>query len=157
RNSSRIAARGGKEVLLPVEAGRLGKDRICGELLRDATRKSDRQAAEKTFAALAKGSANEALDHLMYAVADNPEVPRVVLAYRAYDMLDLVGKEHAHPLLRQSVRYCVDAERWSSNVRHGDCRAVLPKLLEKHGLLKKAAGTRKLDDAGLERLSQNIF
>jgi hypothetical protein len=34
---------------------------------------------------------------------------------------------------------------------------VLPNLLDKHRLLGKSAGKRKLDDAGVLRLSQNIY
>jgi len=72
-------------------------------------------------------------------------------------MLDLVGKEHAHSLLRQSVHYCVDAERWTRSGKRTGCQTVLAKMLEKHKLLGKSAGKRMLKDAELDRLSQNIF
>ena len=47
---------------------------------------------------------------LLVAVRDNTEVHRTVLPYRAWDLLGLIGREHAHTLLRQSVRYCVKSE-----------------------------------------------
>ena len=158
RNSARIADRGGKEVLTPVEPARLDKSRNGGEALREVVRRQDMKAAEQTFAALARGTPGEALNDLLCEVEDDTEVHRVVLAYRSWDMIDLVGKEQAHTLLRQSLRYCVKQERWAGRKRPlGDPRAVLPKMLDTHKLLGKSAGKRKLDDAGLLRLSQGIF
>ena len=54
------------------------------------------------------------------AVHDHTEVHRVVLPYRAWEMLELVGKEQAHTLLRQSVRYCVKAESWTGGAADSD-------------------------------------
>ncbi len=156
RNCGCIASSGGHEVLLPVEAAPLDKEKLGGEVLRDQARNRDKKNAEAVFASLAKGDAKDAFNHLLYAVDDDTEVHRVVLAYRSYDMLSLVGTEHAHTLLRQSVRYCVDAEQWNRG-RPRQCRTVLPKMLDKHKLLDKTAGTRKLDDDGIRRLSENIF
>ena len=58
--------------------------------------------AEATFAALAQGSPLEALNDLLFAVDDATEVHRIVLPYRAWDLLGLIGPEQAHTLLRQS-------------------------------------------------------
>src|SRR2546422_8010792 len=44
-------------------------------------------AAERTFAALAQRSADDAFNDLLFAVQDNTEVHRVVLPYRAWDLL----------------------------------------------------------------------
>ena len=54
---------------------------------------------------------DEAFNDLLFAVQDNTEVHRTVLPYRAWDLLSLIGLEHAHTLLRQSVHYCVKSER----------------------------------------------
>jgi predicted nucleic acid-binding protein len=72
-------------------------------------------------------------------------------------MLGLLGKEQAHVMLRQSVRYCIQQERPSRWIRFGDCRVVLPKMLDKHGLMDKTRGNKKLDDEALERLSRDIY
>ena len=64
-------------------------------------------SAEETFAALARISPEEALNDALMAMQDEAEVHRTVLPYRSWDMLGLIGKEHAHTLLRQSVRYCL--------------------------------------------------
>jgi hypothetical protein len=157
RNSSRIKERGGKETLGPVEPAKLEKGTAGGAALRKNVRAKDHKAAETAFAALSKDGYRGAYNDLIEVVQDETEVHRVVLAYRAYDMIDVVGKEQAQVLLRQSVRYCVDAERANRWVKHGDCRKVLPNVLEKHKLPLKMAGKRKLDDAGLERLAQDIF
>ena len=88
-------------------------------------------AAEQTFAALAGGSAEDAFNHLLYAVQDHTEVHRVVLPHRAWDLMGLIGKEQAHTLLRQSVRYCVRAESWSGGT-YGEPRDLLPKMLDEY-------------------------
>ena len=66
--------------------------------------------AERAFAALARGPLDETYNDLQYVVQDYIDVHRVVLAWRSWALLDLTGKEHAHTLLRQSVRFCVDEE-----------------------------------------------
>src|SRR5436305_5645958 len=108
RNTNRMQAVGGRtrEVLHPVAATELAKDRPGGEVLREATRKHDIKAAEGTFAALAHGSADDAFNDLLYSVQDEMNVHRVVLVWRAWATLDVAGKEQAHTLLRQSVRFC---------------------------------------------------
>ena len=158
RNSSRIQALGGKEVLTPVEPAPLAKDAVGSEVLRSAIRRQDAKAAEQTLTAIAKTSPDAALNDLLHTVQDSTDVHRVVLAYRAWDMLGLVGKDLAHVMLRQSVRYCLQAQPYVARPRrHGDCREVLPKLMEKHGLMTRTAGKKTLDDKALLRLSKDIF
>src|SRR5439155_23981489 len=85
------------------------------------------------------------------------EVHRVVLPYRAWDLLDLIGKEHAHTLLRQSVRYCVKSESGSRSASRDQPRTLLPKVLEEHKLLDRSPGTRAAEDNWVDQLSQTIF
>ncbi len=89
---------------------------LCGaESLREATRRRDYEGAERMFAALTEKSLTEAYNDLQYLVQDNVNVHRVVLAWRAWSLLDLAGKENATTLLRQSVRFCCDEERNAKN------------------------------------------
>jgi hypothetical protein len=161
RNTSRIQEQGGREneVLELVEAASLPAEVRNGEALRDATRSADMDRAERTFAALAKGPSGEAFNHLLWAVQDEIDVHRVVLAWRAWSLLDLAGQEQAHTLLRQSVRYCVDAERGriERNRPEPEVRAVLPKLLDEHHLLGRALGDYRPDDGWIDRLSEKIY
>jgi hypothetical protein len=161
RNTSRIQAMGGRkeEVLHPVAPASLPPERPAGEVLREATRQGDYQRAEQVFAALARGPVGEAFNHLQFAVEDEVDVHRVVLAWRAWALLDLAGKEQAHTLLRQSVRYCVDAEqnRVKYKQRPSDIRMVLPRLLDQYKLLGREPGKRTVDDAWVEQLSQTIY
>lgn len=159
RNTNRIQEFGGrsKEVLHKVQPSRIPEGKPEGEALHEAIRQRDVRQAEETFAALAQVSANDAFNHLLYAVQDQTEVHRVVLPYRAWDLLDLIGREQAHTLLRQSVRYCVRAESNSRPTTADDPRALLPKLLEAHHLLDRTPGTRAAEDAWVEELSQTIF
>src|SRR5439155_3639124 len=133
------------------EPGDPPKDRVGGEVLREAVRKPDLDAAERTLAALAKGPVGEAYNHLQYTVQDEVDVHRVVLAWRSWAVLDLTGKEQARTLLRQSVRYCVDAEKQLGGAKPA-VRTVLPKLLDQYHLVGHPIGDRKADDAWIEHL-----
>jgi hypothetical protein len=158
RNSNRIKEKGGRkeEVLHPVKPTALAKDKVGGEVLRAATRGQDLKAAEGTFAAVAQGGAEDAFNAVLYAVQDCPEVHRVVMVSRSWDLVGLIGKEQAHTLLRQSVHYCVQNEKWSAQY-HGNARTLLPKVLDQHKLLGKKLGTRKVDDAWVDQMCQTIF
>jgi hypothetical protein len=161
RNTHHIERSGGRryEVLHTVEPARPTTDRLPGEVLRDATRAADMEAAEGTFAGLARGSIGEAYNHLQYAVHDDTEVHRVVLAHRAWSLIDLVGQENAHTLLRESVRFCVDAEK--QRIARGrpepEIRTVLPQLLDTYELHDRELGDRHLEDAAVLELSETIY
>jgi hypothetical protein len=159
RNTSRIQERGGRkaEVLHPVKPAALSEGRRGGEVLREAVRSRNVDSAERTFAALAQGSVDDAFNGLLFAVQDNTEVHRVVLPYRAWDLLGLIGKEQAHALLRQSVRYCVKAESWQHTASWDEPRTLLPKMLEGHKLLDRLPGERKAEDSWIEQFSQTLF
>jgi hypothetical protein len=159
RNTNRIQERGGRkeEVLHLVKPGSLSAGRLGGEQLREAVRGKNVIEAEQTFAALAQHSPEDAFNDLLFAVQDNTEVHRVVLPYRAWDLLGLIGKEQAHTLLRQSVRYCVKAESWQHNSTYDEPRTLLPKILDEHKLLGRSPGDRKAEDSWVEQMSQTIF
>ncbi|MBA3480659.1 MAG: hypothetical protein H0T51_02485 [Pirellulales bacterium] len=161
RNSSRIQDQAAhhQDVLHPVSAAESIDSRHGGELLRESVRAVDWNAAESRFAALAKGPAGEAYNHLQFAVQDEVDVHRVVLAWRAWAMLDLSGEEHAHTLLRQSVRYCVNTEQQmrDKNYPRSDVRQVLPRLLDEHRLVGKPLGDRRAEDGWVEQLARTIF
>jgi len=160
RNTSRIQESGGRghEVLHPVAAEQLSPGQPGGEVLRDAVRAKNMDAAEKTFAALAARGADEAFNDLLYAVQDNTEVHRTVLPYRAWDLLSLIGLEQAHTLLRQSVRYCVTSEReWKHTPELDRPRTLLPRLLDEHHLAGKPLGSRQAEDGWVDRMSRTIF
>jgi hypothetical protein len=157
RNSNRIQEYGGgkKEVLHPVKPGTIPEGKSGGDALRDAVLKKDMAKADATFAALVKKSVDDAFNDLLISVQENQEVHRTVLPYRAWDLLPVVGKEHAQTLLRQSVHYCVKFEGPRQYYEGG--RNALAKLLEQHKLLGRKLGTQTLDDAAVDKLSQTIF
>jgi hypothetical protein len=159
RNTNRIQEHGGRngEVLHAVKPGTPAPGCAGGEVLREAVRRKDIDGAEQTFAALSKSSPEDAFNDLLFAVQDHTEVHRVVLPYRAWDLLGLIGKEQAHTLLRQSVRYCVKAESWSQSQAQDQPRLLLPRMLEDHKLLGRSPGERQAEDSWVEQLSQTIF
>ena len=159
RNTNRIQEHGGRqsEVMRAVQPGTLPEGRAGHEVLREAVLRKDAPGAERTLAALAQISPEDAFNHLLHTVQDHTEVHRVVLPYRAWDLLDLIGREQALTLLRQSVRYCVKAESWSHGSRGDEPRTLLPKLLEEHKLLDRAPGARAAEDSWIEEFSQTLF
>jgi hypothetical protein len=159
RNTNRIQERGGRkeEVLRRIQPCSLPEGLPGGEFLREAVHHKNVEEAEQAFAALARSSPEVTLNHLLAAVQDNTEVHRVVLPYRAWDLLDLIGKEQAHTLLRQSVRYCVKAESWPRTSTWDEPRTLLPKVLEEHRLLAHGPGAREVDDKWIDEFSQALF
>jgi len=158
RNSRRLHEKSGgkEEVLRPVKAADLPATAPLGETLRDHIRQKQVQQAEQVFAASARKSADDALNDLLIAVQDADEVHRVVLPYRAWDLLGLIGRDHAHTLLRQSVRFCVKGEA-SYARQFAEVRTLLPKLLDQYKLVGRPLGKRTADDEWVERMSQTLF
>ena len=162
RNSTRLQEVGGKkaEVLKPVKPGKLDSKKPAGEQLRDNVRKVDLATAEATFAAIcAEGKPVDALNALLVAVDDNTEVHRVVLVSRAWDMINFVGAERAHTLLRQSVHYCLKSEQNANYVKtyQQPIRDELAKLLDQHKLVGSKPGTRSADDTWVTKFAETIF
>jgi len=159
RNSNRIQARGGRkeEVLHAIQPAEPTGGLSGGEKIRDQVRLKNVTAAEQTLAALAQHAPEDAFNSVLYAMHDHTEVHRVVLPYRAWDLMGLIGKEQATTLLRQSVRYCVKAESWGQTPGDTQPRTLLPKLLEEHKLLGRTLGGRKAEDQWVAQFSETLF
>ncbi len=157
RNTARLQAFGpSKETLRAVEpVANLPKDVSPGEALREAIRKKDVAGAEATFAAISRAGAQDAFNELLVAVEDHADVHRVVLPYRAWDLVGLVGTENAQTLLRQSVRFCVSSERNMPKDETQRVRALLPRLLERK--MRLARDARPAEDGWVDHLSRAIF
>jgi hypothetical protein len=155
RNATHIQAKGGRknEVLHPVKPAPVPEGKVGGEALQELTRKGDHAAAEGVFATIAKDGADDAFNHVMYCVEDDVNVHRVVLAWRAWAMLDFTGKEHAHTLLRQSVLFCCNERGGRSSA----IQKILPKLMDQYNLAGKKLGARDGDDAWVEALAKVIY
>jgi len=155
RNTSFIQNEGGKrEVLHPIAAGDLPKDHAASEDLCEAARKRDVNASERIFAAMAKGPIADAYNSMLPTVQEEVDVHRTVLAWRAWATLDLVGKENAHTLLRQSVRFCTHEGRKSGS---SEISVLLPKLLDQYKLVGRPLGAKVADDAWLLHLADTIY
>ena len=159
RNANRIQEKGGSkdEVLHAVKPGTLPTGADGGELIREAMHRKDVSSAEQTLASLVRSSPDEALNQLLHSVQEHTEVHRIVLPYRAWDLLGLIGMEQTHTLLRQSVRYCVQAESWQQTASDSGPRAILANMLEQHKLLDRPPGTRTAEDQWVDELSQTLF
>jgi hypothetical protein len=160
RNTSHIQEMGGvsHEVLHQVVPSPLPAGQPAGEALRELTRHQDFNAAERAFAGLVQGPLNDAYNDLQFIVQDFPDVHRVVLAWRAWALLDLTGKEYAHTLLRQSVRFCCDEEGAIKKIGHTQLlRSVLPPLLERAQARTEKAGDKQPGDLWVSGLAQTIY
>jgi hypothetical protein len=160
RNTNRIHEHGGpaSEVLHPVKPASLSAGQDSGDALREAVRRKDMNEAERTFAAIAGCSCDEAFNSLLVAVQDNTEVHRVVLPYRAWDLLGIIGMEQAHTLLRQSVRYCVKSERdWPHSAETDEPRRLLPRLFDQYKLPTSAPGTKRPGDDWVASMCKTVF
>jgi len=156
RNSTHIQGKGGRqhEELHPVQPLPLPADKTPGEALLEAARKNDYKTAEGLFATIAKGKPKDAFDELQECVHDEVNVHRVVLAWRAWMMLDFTGPEQAHTLLRQSFLFaCREHNRGSIT----EIQQLLPKLLDQYKLVGRKFGTRAADDAWVEKLAKVIY
>lgn len=152
RNTNRIQEFGGRasEALQQLAVAR--SETATPTQLHDAIRSKEMEKAEQLLASMTATDARSALEALLPAVQDNPEVHRTVLPYRAWDMQKIVGTEHALTLLRQSLHYCVKAEphRRAEWDEHGK---MLTSLIDEYHLNAKSAGTRMADDAFFNELS----
>ncbi len=158
RNTNRMQEKGGRkaEVLRAIQP--LSTNNANSQRLQAATRAADAQQAERILAKELQDSPGEAYNHLQYSVQDAINVHRVVLAWRSWETLDIVGRRHALTLLRQSVRFCANEEQYyKKNGREPEIRRVLPKLMDSYKLLGKPAGAKKMDDAWVDRMSRDIY
>jgi len=137
--------------LEPTDAKR--EDLVAGVRARDTER------AEHGLAAFEAYSPSDAYKALQEIVRDDVNVHRVVLSWRAYDLLRVTGQENALTMLRQSVRFCVDEDTRRAKNGSADCglRELLPQLVEEHHLSGRALGETRADDARIEQLGQTIF
>lgn len=136
-----------------VEPAKLDAGKPPAEQLREATRAGQLNRAEQIFTSL-RGSPEQTYDDIQLLVQDDLNVHRVVLAWRAWEVLDFIGKDHARDMLRQTVRFCTD--RRHSNVSH-PIRTVLPQLLDGHNLLAARPGTKQVDDAWIEKVAKTVY
>ncbi len=160
RNATRIQEQGGstREVLRPVTASEVPAGQVAGEALRDAIRRdrTNPAAPERLFASMS-GTADDAFNNVLYATQDGADVHRTVLPYRTWDLMSIIGREQAHTLLRQSVRFCVRGENERIGQHYTGLRAMVPRLLDQHRLIGRELGTRMVDDRWVEDFSITIF
>lgn len=142
------------DYLTKVEPIKLDGKASPGEQMREATRARNLGQAEKIFAAL-PGTPEQTYDDVQLLIQDDLNVHRVVLAWRAWEVLDFIGKDHARDMLRQTVRFCSDPKHTNPGVH--PIRTVLPKLLDSHKLLGAKPGSKAVDDGWVERLAKTVY
>ena len=104
-------------------------------------------------------SPKHAYNKLLWAVRDNSNVHRFALAHRAWKMIDIVGKEHAHTLLRQCIRFCAHNElnirryHQRRGLKADPMRTAITRMVDQYSLLDRI----RHDDQWLESMSNFIF
>ena len=156
RNTSCMQGGGGSshEQLHPVVPAKLPNGRPGQDLLRDAIRAQSYEVSESTMAALIHQPLGDAYNDLQHSLYDGIDVHRIVIAWRAWATIDVVGQENALTLLRQSIRFCVRVQEGKIQT---NIRTVLPELMERHQFFGKSPGNRRATDAWVEELSSTLY
>lgn len=136
-----------------VEPIKLDDRTSPGEQMREAARANKLAQAEQIFASL-KGTPEQTYDDVQLLIQDDLNVHRVVLAWRAWEVLDFIGKDHARDMLRQTVRFCSDPRH---SGRGNPIQKALPMLLESHKLLSAKPGSKEVDDAWIEKVAKTVY
>jgi hypothetical protein len=157
RNSNQIHGKKCHEIdsLAEAKPAKLKDGVPAREQLRDAAREKNVAKAEQVFAAMKDSKPEQDYADIQLLVQDDLNVHRVVLAWRSWEVLGFTGKDQARSMLRQTVRFCADASHQRRDP--SPIRTALPKLLEGHKLLSSKVGTRKADDAAVEKLAKTVY
>jgi hypothetical protein len=163
RNAARIREFGGAGAERLGAAAQPTSSQPSADRLLASVRDVDSAAAETEFATLSAGGLDAAYAALLPLVRDEMDVHRIVLAWRVREMLGaldtgaIVDAEHAMPLLRQMIHFCVEREPGIIKNGRTAVRTDVPALLAKHHLDGAAPGSRRLADAELEKLADIVF
>ncbi|MCE9527032.1 MAG: hypothetical protein K8R36_13360 [Planctomycetales bacterium] len=160
RNSEQIQKTGGpeKEIMKPVEPGdaKLAADGNTAEAIREAVHRGDRRQAELLLAGSVAKEPQLGFDDLLPTVDEGTEVHRVVLAHRAWDMVDIVGQENALSMLRQSLGFCLKNETIYAKNFAGT-RKMLPRVMDQFKLESCSWGTKTANDKWVLDMVTTLF
>ncbi len=159
RNSHKIQVNGGRAAEMLHELHAAEELAEHHPELRQLVHELKYEEAEKALARKTMEDPREAYNDLQHIIQDDLNVHRVVLAWRAWDILRITGEEHALTMLRQSVRFCIDEELDVAKGTRAEpaIRKVLPKLMDRYNLAAGKSGTREGDDTWLEELAQVVY
>lgn len=157
RNTSRIHEFGGRsaEVLHSVSSS-AGSIASSPSALRELVYHKSTLQAEQLLASHMAQDSQGGLEALLPTIHDHVEVHRTVLPFRAWEMREIVGEEHALTLLRQSLRYCIRAAAQPPSQEASVQSRLIAQLFDQYRLEDISVGTRRADDARVEQLSQSI-
>lgn len=130
-----------------------GAQAVDARFLVAQVRARELDTAEAAFDTLVTADPSRAFEALLPAVNQEVDVHRVVLAWRAWDILRLTGAEHARVLLRQVLRQCIDRE---SHIKRRAVCDDLPQVLDATGVLAAPLGTRRMPDAQLDAFAREL-
>ena len=105
------------DTLTPVTASG-GSAGSSADDIRNLVHQQNRTAADQLLSDVSRLSPETAWNSLLPTVCEAPEVHRIVLVHRAWDMLELVGPVHADTMLRQSLHYCMQLEPGRAKSSH---------------------------------------
>ncbi len=130
-----------------------------GQQIRQAVRGRNMREAETLFASIDQVPIGDKFNAILPTIEDDINVHRFVLAHRALELVDIVGMAHAHTMLRQCVRHCVDVEQAAHKKgrRPSAIRTLLPKLIDQYKLTAGPLGTRDPGDKWVEETADAIY
>jgi len=161
RNSTQIQALGGAshKTLKTLHEHDHAPPADVGIQIRDACRQANVDKGEALFATLENASLEQQFDALQPGLQDDINVHRFVFAHRTHGLAQMLGKEYAHDILRQCVRFYVNHEqaRIRNKSPESPIRTVLPQLLDQYKLAGRKFGTRDPGDAWVDATSRAIY
>lgn len=157
RQAARLEESGHHEhdTLSPVPASAASQDSPAPDL-QNLIHQQQYENADRRLTELATQAPESAWNSLLPAVCEAPEVHRIVLAHRAWDMLGLVGGEHADTMLRQSVHYCIQMETSRAKSSH-NVSETLAAIIEDSFRKRPAAATRSADDQWISDFTELLL
>jgi hypothetical protein len=143
------------DTLTPVTAPASSATSPVDEL-RQLVHQQNRSAADQLLADATRQSPETAWNSLLPTICEAPEVHRIVLAHRAWDMLSLVGPAHADTMLRQSLHYCIQLEPNRLKSSHNVSDTLATIIADSFAALPREA-TRIADDQWIASFTELLL
>ena len=127
------------------------------QALTASVHQQDRAAADQLLTSAAHQSPDTAWNSLLPTGFEAPEVHRIVLAHRAWDMLDLAGHSHADAILRQSLHYCIQVEPNRQKGSHNVSEPLAAMIEDSFAGISASAQPQAIDAQWVQQFSELLL
>lgn len=127
------------------------------QAITNSVHQQDRNTADQLLTSATHASSETAWNSLLPTVFEAPEVHRIVLAHRAWDMLDLVGQSHADAMLRQSLHYCIHVEHNRQKGYHNISEKLAAMIEDSFAAISASTPSRVADEQWIVQFSELLL